>query len=96
MVTYDKLPADVQKVIDNTVEFWGLEHDRLGTEAIEQGIEMAKANDVQFIEFAPGELDKFYDALSVEAMKEAQKLDAKGLPGTKVYQEVRRLIKEYK
>ena len=40
--------------------------------------------------------DQKYDAVfEEENLKEAKTLDAKGLPGTKIYQEARRLVKLY-
>lgn len=92
---FNSLPKDIQKVLEDNIEFWGEEVDRLGYETIKAGIEAAKKANVEFLEFEPGELDKFYDALSDTALVEAKKVDGMGLPGTKIFEDVRALIKKY-
>jgi hypothetical protein len=40
-------------------------------------------------------IQKYEDTFEAENLIEANALDAKGLPGTKIYQEIRRLVKQY-
>ena len=57
--------------------------------------DMAKKAGITFIELPPSEIEDFNALTDEEALKTAKELDAKGLPGTKMFQEVKRLIKEY-
>jgi hypothetical protein len=41
-------------------------------------------------------MEKFYAPVKELAAKEAKALDARGLPGTKMYQEAQNLIQKYK
>ena len=59
-------------------------------------VDFAKGlGDNEFIELAPEELNQLYGLYDTVMREEAARLDAKGLPGTKIYEEVRRLIEEY-
>jgi len=60
-----------------------------------EGIELAKNTGVEFITLPPEELAKVYKAAETAMLKEAAKLDEKGLPGTKIFHEVRRLVEKY-
>jgi hypothetical protein len=40
-------------------------------------------------------VQKYESTFDAEALKEAKRLDGKGLPGTKIYEETRRLVKQY-
>lgn len=93
---WNKLPKDIQKVFENNIEWWGLETDKAFIQADAEGKEIAKKQGVQFFTFSKEEMDKFYSPVRELADKEAKALDAKGLPGTKMYQEAQSLIKKYK
>ena len=92
--SWNKLPKDIQKVFEDNVEWYGLkvEEKVFGTESI--GIDLAKKQKVEFIKLPPEELDKVYAVVDDTIVKKMAGLDAKGLPGTDVYKEIRRLIKE--
>ncbi|MFC1534497.1 TRAP transporter substrate-binding protein [Thermodesulfobacteriota bacterium] len=93
--TWKRLPPDVQKIIEENGDWWGREIDMELEKTDEIALGMAKKLGVQFFDLTPGDLAKFYKAIESEALKKAKALDAAGMPGTKVFKEVRRLIKEY-
>jgi TRAP-type transport system periplasmic protein len=93
--TYNKLPADIKKIVDNSIEWFGQEQDANVQKGDKEGLEFAKSKGVEIIVPAKEEMAKFYGAMRTEAIKEAKELDGKGLPGTKVYQEAQALIQKY-
>ncbi|NMA23793.1 MAG: TRAP transporter substrate-binding protein DctP [Spirochaetales bacterium] len=91
---WNNLPADIQRVFENNVEWYGLEIENHFAQADQDGIEFANKQGVEFIELSVEELDKFYEVMETLALKEAAKLDEKGLPGTEIFREIRRLYDE--
>jgi TRAP-type C4-dicarboxylate transport system substrate-binding protein len=91
---WNKLPADVQKVFDANKEWWSMECVREVEKIDAEGFELAKKSGIQFGQLPPAEVKKFADLYDVEIAKLAKGLDDKKLPGTKYYQDVRRLIGE--
>ncbi len=92
--SWKKLPPDVQKVFEANKEWWSLECVREVEKVDAEGYELAKKSGIQFSQLPPSEVQKFHDLYETELAKSAKALDDKGLPGTKYYQDVRRLIKE--
>jgi TRAP-type C4-dicarboxylate transport system substrate-binding protein len=92
---WNKLPADIKKVFEDNIEWWGLENDKYFEGAHQAGLEFGKQQKVEFITLSKDELAKFYGPLKTMAEKEAKMIDGKGLPGTKVYQEAQALVKKY-
>jgi TRAP-type C4-dicarboxylate transport system substrate-binding protein len=92
--SWNKLPKDIQKIFEDNVEWFGLKVEELVFANEEKGIELAKKNKVDFIKLPPEELDKVYAVVDETITEKMAGLDAKGLPGTDVYKEIRRLIKE--
>jgi TRAP-type C4-dicarboxylate transport system substrate-binding protein len=93
--SWNRLPKDIQEIFEKSIEFWSLEDNKWRDADDVTGIEIAKKSGVEFIELPPNELAKVYKAAETAMLKEAGKLDAKGLPGTKVFKEVRRLVEKY-
>ena len=93
--TWNSLPPDIQKVFEDNVDWWGYEMQKILEDADEDGIRFAKSQGAEFIELSNADLKAYYDLLEVVAKKEAADLDAKGLPGTEIFQETRRLINLY-
>ena len=96
LTAWNKLPKDIQKIFEDNIEWWGLETDKAFIQADIEGKEIARKQGVQFFTFSRDEMDKFYTPVKELADKEAKALDAKGLPGTKMYQEAQNLIRKYK
>ena len=92
--SWNKLPKDIQKVFEDNVEWFGLKVEELVFANEETGINLAKKHKVEFIKLPPEELDKVYAVVDSTIGKKMAGLDAKGMPGTDVYKEIRRLIKE--
>jgi TRAP-type C4-dicarboxylate transport system substrate-binding protein len=92
--SWDQLPKDIQKVFEDNIEWYGLKVEELVFAGEDKGIELAKENKVEFIKLPPAELDKIYDVVNNVILEQMKELDAKGLPGTDVYKDMRRLIKE--
>lgn len=91
---WKKLPPDIQKIFEANKEWWSLECVKEVEKVDMEGYELAKKQGIQFGKLAAAEVQKFNDLYDTELAKSAKDLDGKGLPGTKYYQDVRRLIKE--
>ena len=93
--SWNRLPKDIQGIFEKSIEFWSLEDNKWRDADDVEGIELAKNTGVEFITLPPEELAKIYKAAETAMLKEAAKLDEKELPGTKIFQEVRRLVEKY-
>jgi len=93
--SWNKLPKDVQKVFEDNIEWLGLKVEELVFGGNEAALELARENNVEFIKLPPKELEKVYKVVDSTILAQMAKLDAKGLPGTAVYKDIRRLIKKY-
>jgi TRAP-type transport system periplasmic protein len=93
--TWAKLPADVQKVFEANRDWYGETIYKESLKPEDEGKGMAVKAGVQFIKMDAAGLKKYSDTLDAENLIEAAALDAKGYPGTKIYQEARRLVKQY-
>jgi TRAP-type C4-dicarboxylate transport system substrate-binding protein len=92
--SWKKLPSDVQKVLEGNKEWWSLECVKEVSMVDTEGLEMAKKAGIQFGQLPPSDVQKFHELYNAELAKSAKALDDKGLPGTKFYQDVRRLIEQ--
>ncbi len=90
-----KLPPDVQKVFDANRDWYGQTIHNEQKVPEEEGKAMAVKAGVQFVKMDAAGIKKYQDTLDAENLVECKSLDAKGLPGTKIYQEARRLVKQY-
>jgi TRAP-type C4-dicarboxylate transport system substrate-binding protein len=93
--TYNSLPPEIQKVFDDSVEFWSLEMTRSIGEANLAAIEFAEENGIEFIELSPEDYEQWQEYMEQVVLSEAQEVDAMGYPGTELFNEVRRLLEEY-
>lgn len=92
--SWNKLPADVQKVFENNVDWFGRRIEDLVFAGEAEGIDFAKENKVEFIKLPQKDLDQVYATVDKIIGEEMAKLDAKGLPGTAVYKEIRSLVEK--
>ncbi len=95
MNSYNKLPADLRKIIDDNVDYYSIIAEQEVQKDDRDGVVYGKANGVEFINLPKTELDKFYVVWREKAVKEAKALDAKGLPGTKFLNEAQAAIVKY-
>jgi len=94
--SYNKLPADLKKVIDDNNE-WGKQDCWKMYDSIDEtGIEYAKGKKHEFINLPPAEEERWLTALRPVQDKIASDIDAKGYPGTKLKDFIRARIKYYK
>ena len=93
--SYNKLPADIRKIIDDNVDWYSVAADTEVQTDDKEGVVYGKANGVEFINLPKADLDKFNAAWNEKALKVAKALDAKGLPGTKFLNEAQATIKKY-
>ncbi|MFC1820389.1 hypothetical protein ACFLZG_04820 [Thermodesulfobacteriota bacterium] len=84
-----------KKVCEDNIEWFGQTIEEETWKVEKQGIKQAKEAGVEFITLPPEELNKVYAVADRTVLEKMAKLDAKGLPGTKVYKEMRLLIKKY-
>jgi TRAP-type transport system periplasmic protein len=92
--SWDKLPKDIQKVFEQSGDKWTMFQLEEVEKTAQSGLEFAKQSGVTFLEIPSKDIQAFNAVFDEEAMKSAQALDAKGLPGTKMFQEAKRIIKE--
>lgn len=92
--SYNKLPKDIQKIFDESVEFWSDRDNYWRNADDEKGIELAKSTGVEIITMPKEELAKVYKAAENAMAKEAAGLDEKGLPGTKLFKAIRAKIEK--
>ncbi|MFC1533291.1 TRAP transporter substrate-binding protein DctP [Thermodesulfobacteriota bacterium] len=85
----NRLPKDIQASFKGIRKFWSSASQKGSLGSKQGGIDAAKAVGVEFIELPPSELAKFYKLLEIGALEAAKKADAKGLPGSAVFKEIR-------
>ena len=93
LTTWNKLPLEVQKVIQNSIGWYCVEADKDVVIDEQEGVEFGKKNGVEFIDLPKEDMARFYELIHQEATKVAKEIDAKGLPGTAILNEAQRLIK---
>ncbi|MFC1533438.1 TRAP transporter substrate-binding protein DctP [Thermodesulfobacteriota bacterium] len=93
--SYKKLPKDIQEIFNKSIEFWSNEDSKWRINADKEGLEMGKKLGVEIIKLAPEDTAKIHKAAEKAFLVEATRLDEKGLPGTKLFKEVRRLLEKY-
>lgn len=95
MDTWNSLPPDVQQVFEDNVEWFGLKLEEMLRAQEEEALALADENDVEVIRPSEGEVEEIYDEVDRLQREKMAQLDEQGLPGTEVYEEIRRLIEEY-
>lgn len=90
--SWEKLPPDIQKVFEDNVEWFGNKIEELVFETEDKAIGYAKGNNVQFLKLSHSDMDQVYQLVDKTVRAQMEKLDAKGLPGTNVYDDIRRQI----
>lgn len=92
--SWNKLPADIQKVFEDNVDWFGRKIEELVFAGEATGIDFAKENKVRFLKLPAEDLDKIYATVDKIIVEKMGDLDSKGLPGTPVYREIRSLIEK--
>jgi TRAP-type C4-dicarboxylate transport system substrate-binding protein len=95
MDSWNKLPKDIQKVFLDNVEWFGQKVEELVFANEETGVALGKEHGMKFLQLSPDELKKVHEIVDSTVMEKMKSLDAKGLPGTAVYKDMRSLIQKY-
>jgi TRAP-type C4-dicarboxylate transport system substrate-binding protein len=95
--SWNRLPKDIQKAIEDNLEYWEEQQYKYTLEHNEEGIALAKENNPEFelITLSKEEMKLINDASEAECLLVAKELDDQGIPGTQMYKEIRRLAEEY-
>mgnify|MGYP000993769009 CR=1 FL=1 len=91
---WNSLPPDIQKIFEENSQYYTEQLLRVDKESVQNSIEYAKELGVEFLELTEDELSRLHSVLITEAQKKAAELDAKGIPGTKIFEEAQRIINE--
>jgi TRAP-type C4-dicarboxylate transport system substrate-binding protein len=93
--TWNSLPPDIQKVFDDNYSYTNeVMHDWFGN-AIETAYQVAEENGVELIQLSEADRATLFDTFDELAAKTAADLDAKGLPGTAMLDDINRLMEKY-
>jgi TRAP-type C4-dicarboxylate transport system substrate-binding protein len=92
---YNSLPPDLQKVIDDNIDFYGNTIAEQFDIVCDAGFKLAKEKGVEIIELPKAEIDQIYDVTEQVVMEQAKRIDKMGLPGTKIAKDAIALKKEY-
>lgn len=94
--SWDKLPDDIKQVFIDNRNFLEMKSVEINMADTKPAEEYAKSLGVQFFELSEEDQAKLYEIFDQVNRKIAAELDAKGIPGTEIYEETQRLIREYK
>ena len=91
--SWKKLPADLQKVINDSLE-WGRKESIKAFDAADaSAVEYGKKEGMEFIKLSADEEAKWFEIVDNNNRKHAADLDAKGYPATKVLEFINSLRK---
>ena len=93
--SYNKLPADLRKVLDDSVEWARNDSWKLYDAEDDAAEEYAKSKGHEFINLSPAEQARWLAAIKPVLEKTAAELDAKGYPGTKLKDFIAQRVKHY-
>ena len=94
--SWKKLPPDIQKIFDDNRAKFDEDHIKMSDEVTKSGEAYAKKLGHQFISLSQADLSTIIKLLAEEPLSAAKELDTKGLPGTKIYNRIQKLIAESK
>ena len=93
---FSRLPKEVQKVITDNVEWATVAVTKTDDEFRVRSEEKFKGEGNTVIYLTPDEIQQWKDAAIPTHQAWIKEMEAKGLPGQKVYDEAKRLIAKYK
>ncbi len=91
--SWNKLPPDLQRVIDNSLEWGRSESIKTFDAADAAAVDYGKKQGMEFIKLTPAEEAKWFDIVDGNNRKHAAALDAKGYPATKVLDFINKIRK---
>jgi TRAP-type C4-dicarboxylate transport system substrate-binding protein len=94
---YNSLPPDLRKVIDDSIPWTRPKNQERMDAQPQVGVDFAKGlnKNYQFYDPTPEELSQWIEPIKPLLAKWAASVDAKGLPGTELYNFVRERLKAY-
>jgi len=90
--SYNNLPEEFQDIFDDSITFWEEQDDLYRANDDITGKELGEQKGMEFIQLSAEDLDAVYDLLEPIMSGVAAGLDAKGLPGTEIFERIRELI----
>ncbi|MFC7703801.1 TRAP transporter substrate-binding protein [Plastorhodobacter daqingensis] len=91
---WDRLPADIQQVFDDNIDWWTRTTYEYSQASEEAGRTYGEEMGVTFNAVAPEVIEEYSAAFEAGARETAQGLDARGLPGTEIFEKVRAALAE--
>ena len=93
---YNRLPADLKAVLDNSRGFWEAQLAQQVTKADATGLAFGKTHGITFVEPAPADQARF-DAVENEvALEDATKLEKIGVEGPAIFRRAQAVIASFK
>ena len=93
--SWNKLPKDIQKIFTDIGEEWGKEGDTELAKANEEGKAFAKQQGVTYLDLPKAEMDVLYKTTDTIIRDKMSKIDPKGIPASKIYDEYYKLVLKY-
>jgi TRAP-type transport system periplasmic protein len=93
--TWNSIPTDLQKVIEDSLPWFYETMTQAQIKVTQDAMDQAKARGTEFIELPQSDLDQILNGCEQQAKTVAAGLDAKGLPGTRMFQRARQIIDDY-
>ncbi len=92
---YDRLPADLQKVLDKNAELGKQADIKYGSDVYEDAVKYCKTEGIDMVTLPKEDMNK-YSAIAERTRDQvAAELDNKGYPGTEIVRFIRERIKHY-
>jgi TRAP-type C4-dicarboxylate transport system substrate-binding protein len=94
MDTWNSLPADIQQVFEDNVDWYTQRTIDYSLVCEQEGIDFANTMDHEWIEFSAEDQAAFYALFEEVIAEKAAELDANGYSGTEIFAELKRLLEE--
>ena len=92
--SWKRLSPDVQKIFEEVGDFISDRYIQLREESLKGALAFAKEKKHEFITLPPQDLKRLHELLKEEISDRIKKLDARGLPATKVFNRMQELMKQ--
>jgi TRAP-type C4-dicarboxylate transport system substrate-binding protein len=93
---FESFPPEVQKIIDDQVLWASNRMAEIEVKNIPESMNICREAGNTFINLTSEEMEEWYDVVEPIHKRWVRKMEAKGLPGEKVYNEAKRLADKYR
>lgn len=93
---FESFPPEVQKIIDDQVQWASNRLTEIEVKNLPTSIDICRTAGNTIINLTSKEMEEWYDIVEPIHKRWVRKMEAKGLPGEKVYNEAKRLAEEYR